>query len=62
MKTAVDATLRSEAERYSFRFECEDCVHFDAASERCSLAYPPAPRRTALDAAEIVLCKTFELA
>ena len=29
MRTLVDARLREEAERFSFRFACDDCVHFD---------------------------------
>jgi hypothetical protein len=61
VKTLVDATLRREAERFAFRFECEDCAHFDGLREQCSLSYPAGPRRSALLAAELVLCKTFEL-
>ena len=30
-------------------FACDDCAHFDAAATRCSLGYPAAPRRDALD-------------
>jgi hypothetical protein len=64
MRTLVDARLREEAERFSFRFACDDCVHFDEGGSvgasgaanvarplhdgRCSLRYPAAPRRTAL--------------
>jgi hypothetical protein len=29
VRTLVDARLREEAERFSFRFACDDCVHFD---------------------------------
>ncbi len=61
MKTRVDATLLAQAAEFAFRFACEDCAHFDAARERCSLAYPAAPRRVALREPEITLCKTFEL-
>jgi hypothetical protein len=70
MKTRVDALLRAQAAEFAFRFACEDCAHFDARGERCSLTYPAAPRRGALappeaedrtDASELVLCKTFEL-
>ena len=65
MKTQVDARLRAEAARFAFRFACEDCVHFEADGERCSLAYPAAPRRAALDAdarqSHLELCKSFEL-
>lgn len=62
MKTRVDAALRDEARRFAFRFACDDCVHFEPRSGRCSLSYPAAPRHGALDGPELVLCKTFELA
>lgn len=61
MKTGVDEQLRREAARYRLRFACDDCAHFDAESARCSLAYPAAPRRDALEGAELELCKSFEL-
>jgi hypothetical protein len=61
VRTPVDERLRTEAARFAFRFACEDCAHFDARGERCSLAYPPAPRRDALEAAVLELCKAFEL-
>ena len=63
MRTRVDARLREEAARYALRFACEDCAHFDPAGGRgrCSLEYPAAPRRDALLAPELELCKEFEL-
>jgi hypothetical protein len=61
MRTRVDMQLRLEAEQFSFRFACDDCAHFDRTLERCSLAYAPAPRRTALGEGHLELCKTFEL-
>jgi hypothetical protein len=61
VKTLVDARLRAEASRFAFRFACDDCAHFDLPRERCSLTYPAAPRREALDGAGVELCKTFEL-
>jgi hypothetical protein len=73
MRTLVDARLREEAERFSFRFACDDCVHFDeggpvgasgadnVTDRRCSLRYPAAPRRTALADEHVELCKEFEL-
>ncbi|HTQ43854.1 MAG TPA: hypothetical protein VMI75_13925 [Polyangiaceae bacterium] len=61
MRTRVDARLREEATRYALRFACEDCAHFVPASERCSLEYPASPRRDALLAHELELCKEFEL-
>ena len=45
VRTAVDARLSAEARRFSFRFACEDCAHFDEPLARCSLSYPAAPRR-----------------
>jgi hypothetical protein len=48
VKTRVDALLRAQAAAFAFRFACEDCAHFDAPGERCSLGYPAAPRRRAL--------------
>jgi hypothetical protein len=61
VKTRVDERLRSEAARYVFRFACEDCAHFDGEASRCSLAYPAAPRRDALEGRHLELCKAFEL-
>ena len=62
MRTTVDDRAREEARRYVFRFACDDCVHFDAEHARCSLAYPAAPRRDALERESVELCKGFELA
>jgi hypothetical protein len=65
VRTLVDARLRDEAERFSFRFACDDCVHFDERGGEgtggCSLLYPAAPRRTALGHEHLELCKEFEL-
>jgi len=62
VRTLVDARLRDEASRFAFRFACEECAHFDAPGQRCSLAYPAAPRREALQGPHLELCKDFELA
>ncbi|WP_394848349.1 hypothetical protein LZC95_12905 [Pendulispora brunnea] len=64
MKTKLDARLLQEAERFAFRFACEDCVHFDPGPPgRCAHGYPPGPRRDQLESAqiEITFCKEFEL-
>ncbi|MGH7295012.1 MAG: hypothetical protein ACRELB_08765 [Polyangiaceae bacterium] len=61
MKTRVDDRLRDEAARFSLRFACDDCAHFDAARARCSLGYPAAPRRDALGSPQLELCKSYEL-
>jgi hypothetical protein len=63
MKSRVDRLLRDEAARYSLRFACEDCAHFDATRARCSLGYPAEPRRDALACAQdLAFCKDFDLA
>ena len=62
MRTPVTERLRREATAFALRFACEDCAH--ASHEqglRCSLGYPPAPRRKELDEDEVVFCKEFEL-
>jgi hypothetical protein len=65
MKTRVDPHLRAEARRLAFRFACDDCAHFSPETPldpgRCSLGFIAAPRRGALDADEVELCKAFEL-
>ena len=61
MKTLVDDRLRAEATRFRFRFACEDCAHFDDLTPRCTLAYPPAPRRESLSTTQVYLCKEFDL-
>jgi len=68
VKTRVDRLLYSEAERFAFRFACDDCAHFGEATSRCSFGYPAEPRRTAITAqaasvagATVELCKAFEL-
>ena len=64
MRTQVDDRLRREAARFSLRFACDDCAHFRADVEegqRCSLGYPAAPRRDAIHAPDLELCKSFEL-
>jgi hypothetical protein len=63
VRTRVDDRLRDEATRFAFRFACDDCVHLDAPSDRCSLGYPAAPRRDALTrSGHLELCKEYELA
>jgi hypothetical protein len=62
MKTRVDARLRDEAARYRLRFACDDCAHFAVERGRCSLSYPAAPRRDALERESLETCKEFELA
>jgi hypothetical protein len=62
VKTRVDARLRLEARRYSLRFVCEECIHFDASLQSCANGYPAAPRREELEReCELAFCKEFEL-
>jgi hypothetical protein len=61
MKTRVGPLLRDEAARFTLRFACDDCAHFDAARTACAHGYPPGPRRAELESEEIVFCKEFEL-
>lgn len=62
MKTPVDDRLRQEASTFALRFACEDCAHAAQGDGlRCTLGYPAAPRREALDEGEIVFCKEFDL-
>jgi hypothetical protein len=61
VKTPVGERLRAEAVRFSFRFACDDCAHFDEQAARCSLSYPAAPRQGALALDVVELCKEFEL-
>jgi hypothetical protein len=67
VRTRVDENLRTEAVRFAFRFACDDCAHFDAGRGperrgRCSLGFPAAPRRDAIDQTHLALCKSYELA
>jgi hypothetical protein len=64
MKTKVDDRLRTEVRALSLRFTCESCASFDERDRSCAYGYPTAAHR-AIDldrAAEIVFCKSFELA
>jgi hypothetical protein len=60
VKTPIDARLRDEASRFQLRYRCDDCVHFDAARERCTHGYPTAPHRVGLDGEVLVFCKEFD--
>ena len=60
MRTRVDEKLRDEAERFGFRFRCDDCVHFTGTS--CVHGFPTEEHRRTLDSPEIVFCKELEIA
>jgi hypothetical protein len=53
--------LRVEAEKFAFRFACDDCAHFNPSASACSLSFEAAPRRDGLDGTHLELCKAFEL-
>jgi hypothetical protein len=61
VKTRVDLVLRDEAARFSLRFSCDECAHFDAERARCVHGYPPGPRSDALEREDVWFCKEFEL-
>lgn len=62
MKLPQDARFRDEAERFSLRFGCDDCAHFDAEGERCTHGYPVEEHRATPAAAPwVVFCKEFAL-
>jgi hypothetical protein len=56
-----DAVFDEERERYSFRFCCEDCGHWDAAAERCRHEWPNERHRLAHRSPVVTFCKEFEL-
>jgi hypothetical protein len=62
----VRRTAEFDLERanYALRFCCEECAHFDAASDRCRHGWPAELHRQAhydTEALEIVFCKEFDL-
>jgi hypothetical protein len=63
MITTVDERLRREAGRFSLRFACEDCAHFDQPRAACAHGYPTEAHRAVdlAERAELVFCKEFEL-
>ena len=66
MRLVLPAEFWDEAERFAFRFCCEDCCYFDRQKERCVHGWPAADHRQATydDRAsrrELVFCKEFEL-
>lgn len=48
MQTKIDQRLLDEVEQFSLRFTCDDCEHFEAASEGCSLGFPNQEHRLGL--------------
>lgn len=63
MRSVVDERLRRESVRFTLRFTCEACAHFDRDGIACSNGFPTEPHRgTDLETSrEVVFCKLFEL-
>lgn len=64
MKGQVDSRFMHEARTFAFAFTCESCASFDPEPAVCAYGYPTAPhRRVPLEPdAELIFCKTFEMA
>jgi hypothetical protein len=51
-----------ERERFALKCACEDCAHFDRASDSCAHEWPTERhRQAAFSDGELVFCKEFEL-
>lgn len=46
-------------QNYNHRFSCDDCSHFDANLEKCTLGYPTEPHRKAQQAHEYMMSGTL---
>jgi hypothetical protein len=51
----------AERDAFSLRFCCEDCAHFDPASDGCRHEWPNAEHRREHNGDAIDFCKEFEL-
>ena len=63
MQSVVDERFREEVRRFSLRFTCESCVHFEPEAESCSNGYPTEPHRRIrlASVSRLAFCKMFEL-
>jgi acetone carboxylase gamma subunit len=63
LRTLIDARFRDEAKRFTLRFTCPNCAHFEAEREACANGYPNrAHLGVDLEAdATLEFCKEFEL-
>jgi hypothetical protein len=65
VRIPLDARFDRERLAFRFVFTCEDCVHHDAAHERCAHGYPTAPHRAGAFGAngsrDGMFCKEFEI-
>jgi len=62
----ITQAFLDEADRYQLRFQCEDCVYFNADTGACVHSYPNEPhRRTYFEDDPIgkvlIFCRDFEL-
>ena len=67
MEVAHSVEFDRQRERYTFRFTCEHCAHFDEGPEVCLHGYPCEMHRLGFYEAEppprtILFCKDFDLA
>jgi hypothetical protein len=63
MITAVDFDFCQQVKRFTLRFCCDDCIHYNPAGGECSLGYCAAPHvsPSVTPGGNVVFCKTFEL-
>lgn len=62
MRTARDATLRLESDRFRLRLHCEDCALFDPERDACAHGFPTHEHRAQRTEHDVMFCKDFELA
>jgi hypothetical protein len=55
------AEFDTEREAFALRFCCEDCAHFDGATERCRHEWPNQSHRRDAPPSVLDFCKEFEL-
>jgi hypothetical protein len=63
VRLPLDARFVAEAQRYDFRFTCEDCLRFVKDDGTCAHEWPNQDHREFSFEApppEIVFCKEFE--
>jgi hypothetical protein len=63
MITPVDLDFCQQIKRFTLKFCCDDCAHYDPAGRECSLGYHTTPHASshATPGGSVVFCKTFEL-
>ena len=63
MITEVDPRFRRDIEKFTLKFFCEDCAHFETSRCSCSLGFDSSPHRarTIESGDTVIFCKAFEL-